>query len=79
MKNLPWMCILWPSFLAASALEMLVFAQIDPTELRWAQMQGGLSSQAIYSIAFFIFWLLALASSLLTACLIQSQPVGEKT
>ncbi len=72
MMNLPWMCILWPSFLAASVLEMLVFALIDPAELKWAQMHGGMSSQGIYSVAFFLFWLITVASSLMTAWLSRS-------
>ena len=29
------MAILWPSFLMAGVLEMLVFALVDPAGLRW--------------------------------------------
>jgi hypothetical protein len=49
--------ILWPSFLAAGVLEMLVFAVVDPGDLRWF---GGpsiaWSAQAIYTVTFLIFW-----------------------
>jgi hypothetical protein len=49
--------VLWPAFLAACALEFLVFAQVDPRELHGF---GGttieLSRQAIYTLAFFAFW-----------------------
>ena len=31
--NLMW--VLWPAFLAAGVLEMLVFAVIDPEDMRW--------------------------------------------
>ena len=29
------LCVLWPSFLAACALEMLVFGLVDPGDLHW--------------------------------------------
>jgi hypothetical protein len=79
MNKLPWMCILWPSFLAACALEMLVFAWIDPGELKWIHMLDGLSTQGIYSIAFFTFWALTVSSSTMTAWLAGSQmnPSGQ--
>jgi hypothetical protein len=73
MSKLPWMSILWPSFLAACALEMLTFALVDPAELKWAHMPSGLSAQEIYSIAFFTFWATTLASSVMTAWLSGSQ------
>ena len=51
------LAILWPSFLMAGVLEMLVFALVDPTTLRW---MGGetlpLSPSAVYTLAFFVFW-----------------------
>lgn len=51
------MAILWPSFLMAGVLEMLVFAVVDPTQLHWF---GGapveLSPTAVYTLAFFVFW-----------------------
>lgn len=49
--------VLWPSFVTAAVLEMLVFAVIDPQMLQ--AVNGGplhLSSQAIYSLTFFVFW-----------------------
>ncbi len=69
MNKLPWMCIAWPSFLAASVLEMLVFALVDPADLKWAHMPDAWSSQAIYSLAFFVFWGITFASSATTAWL----------
>jgi hypothetical protein len=77
MNKLPWMCILWPSFLAACALEMLTFALIDPAELKWAHMPNGFSAQGIYSIAFFTFWAMTLSSSFTTAWLTGSQPASN--
>jgi hypothetical protein len=77
MNKLPWMCILWPSFLAACVLEMLIFALIDPGELKWIHMLDGLSTQGIYSITFFTFWGATLASSFMTAWLASSQVGSE--
>lgn len=60
------MTILWPAFLMAGVLEMLVFALVDPGTLRWF---GGapvsLSPSALYTLAFFVFWIvIALAAGL---------------
>ena len=64
------MAILWPSFLMAGVLEMLVFALVDPSSLRW---MGGeliaLSAAAIHTLAFFVFWAVTAASGLLTRLL----------
>lgn len=49
--------ILWPSFLAAGVLEMLVFAVMDPTQLRWfGGPLIGWPPLAIYSVTFLMFW-----------------------
>ena len=58
--------IAWPSFLMAGVLEMLVFSVADPDELRgFGGAFNELSPSAIYTIAFFCFWVIvALASSL---------------
>jgi len=58
--------ILWPSFLVAAAAEMAFFAMIDPGELSFFGRPLELSSIAIYSIGFFLFWGLAAASSALS-------------
>ena len=51
------MTILWPAFLVAGVLEMLVFAVVDPGELRWFGGPAiGWSAQAIYTVTFLIFW-----------------------
>lgn len=56
--------ILWPAFLVAGVLEMLVFAWVDPTQLRLGQWQPDV--QTTYSLAFFMFWGLVTLSSLLS-------------
>ena len=58
-----WLLVLWPAFLAACLLEALVFSMVDPNELHWFghALQSG--RQAIYSMAFFAFWLISMVCS----------------
>lgn len=72
MKAQRWMWIAWPAFLVAAVLEMIVFALVDPTDLHWFGNPIGLSRQAIYTLAFFVFWAAAMASSALTTLLAMS-------
>lgn len=69
MKRLA-MIILWPSFMMAGVLEVLVFAVVDPGELHWF---GGASidwpMQAIYTVSFLIFWGVISMAGALTALL----------
>ncbi|MEZ5665384.1 MAG: hypothetical protein R3E94_17910 [Burkholderiaceae bacterium] len=69
-QRLMW--IAWPAFLVAGVLEMLVFAMVDPGDLHWAGGNLELSRQAVYTVAFFVFWLMAMASSALTTLLAMS-------
>ena len=49
--------VLWPAFLMAGVLEMLVFVVVDPSELRWfGAAPVELSRQAVYTVTFLIFW-----------------------
>lgn len=65
-----WRVVLWPAFLAACLLELVVFALVDPGELH---APGGgslpLSNTAVYSLAFFVFWAASVAASALTLVL----------
>ena len=54
--------ILWPSFLAAGAAEVLLFSVADPADFE-------LSRTAAYTAGFFFFWALAASSSALTSFL----------
>lgn len=69
-KRLMW--IAWPAFLLAGVIEMLVFAMVDPKDLHWFGRSLVLSREAVYTVAFFIFWLLTMASSALTTLLALS-------
>ena len=62
--------ILWPSFLMASVLEMMVFAVVDPSGLHWFGADAiEWSRSAIYSVTFFIFWGVIATSGAITALL----------
>lgn len=63
MRSQRWMWITWPSFLVAGLLEVLVFAFVDPLDLHWFGRDLDLTRQAIYSLAYFAFWGLAMLSS----------------
>lgn len=69
MRKQRIMWIIWPAFLAACVLELLVFALVDPQDLHWSGQPLGLSRQGVYSIAFFVFWLVCMGASSLTALL----------
>ena len=62
--------ILWPAFLVAGVLEMLIFAVFDPQEMRWfGGPLIGWSPLTIYSITFLIFWGAIATAGALTALL----------
>jgi uncharacterized membrane protein YcfT len=63
------MWILWPSFLMAGVLEILVFALVDPHDLHWFGMSLEVPRQAVYTLGFFAFWIITAISSALTVLL----------
>ena len=72
-RTLIW--VLWPGFLLSCVIELLVFGLVDPGELHWAGEALPLSRQAVYTVAFFVFWALATATCALTVLL--AVPAGE--
>jgi hypothetical protein len=69
-----WISILWPAFLLACLMESLVFALVDPTDLRWGSEGLGYTRQTIYSASFFAFWLAGCATSALTLAIATKPP-----
>lgn len=67
------MAVGWPAFLMAGVLEMLVFSLVDPGTLHWF---GGdpvtLSATAVYSLAFFVFWIVIMAAGAISHLLAES-------
>lgn len=56
--------ILWPAFLAAAILEMIVFSWVVPAGLQFGNWQP--SQQTVYSVSFLIFWAACALASLLS-------------
>lgn len=76
-QRLMW--IGWPSFLMAGVLEMLVFTLVDPEDMHWFGHQLEFSRQGIYTVSFFVFWLVASLSSALTTLLsLSSSEINRK-
>jgi hypothetical protein len=71
-QRLMW--IAWPAFLTAAVLEMGVFAMVDPHDLHWfgTPLDEEFSRKTIYTVSFFVFWLVTMASSALTTLLSMS-------
>lgn len=69
-KRLMW--IVWPAFLMAGVLEMLVFAMVDPQDMRWFGSPLDVSRQGIYTVAFFVFWIAIAVAGGLTTLLAMS-------
>ena len=63
------MAVAWPAFLAACLLEAVVFAVVDPLDLSWGDGPLGWSRQAVYTVAFIIFWVAGLLFSLTAVAL----------
>jgi hypothetical protein len=62
--------ILWPAFMAAGVLEMLVFAVVDPNDLHWFGGPAlGWSAQAVYTVTFLIFWVAVATAGAVSALL----------
>ena len=69
-QRLMW--LLWPSFLMACFLEVLIYAVVDPDWLEFLGRPIECSRSTVYSISFFIFWISTSISSALTTLLSQS-------
>ena len=65
--------ILWPSFVMAGVLEMLVFAVIDPGAVQWPGLDTlEWSRSTLYSVAFFVFWGVIAVSTAITEYLTRT-------
>lgn len=68
-RHLSLMWVLWPSFLGACVLEMLIFAFINPADLSITHAPQNWSATGVYSVSFFVLWVVTLACSATTAWL----------
>mgnify|MGYP000154923461 CR=1 FL=1 len=69
-QRLMW--IVWPAFLVAGLIELVVFGMFDPEDMHWFGQQLTLSRQGVYTLSFFVFWVLTMVSSSLTTLLSMS-------
>ena len=74
-----FMQVAWPAFLAACALELLVFAAVDPQDLRRSGHAVEMSRQAVYTLCFFAFWLVAAGACAMTVLLGQPTAPPDDT
>ncbi|MEJ8856869.1 hypothetical protein WKW79_20000 [Variovorax robiniae] len=72
-----WIAILWPAFLVASLIELVVFALVDPSDLRWGREGLGYTRQAVYTASFFLFWVMSAAACALAVALTVEPPEGD--
>ena len=70
------MRIVWPAFLVSAIAEFLFFSVFDPFELHFFGAPLDFSREAIYTMGFFGFWGLAIASSAMTVAL---EGVGDES
>jgi hypothetical protein len=67
-----WLAILWPAFVAACMLQIVVFAGFDPHDLSLFGLGLEIERDAVYSIAFFAFWAITTATGWVTWSLFRS-------
>ena len=68
-RRLSLMWVLWPSFLGACVLEMLIFAFLNPADLSITHAPHHWSATGVYSVSFFVLWSVTLTCSATTAWL----------
>lgn len=66
--------VLWPAFLMAGVLEMLVFSVLDPSALSFGNWHP--DATTVYSLAFFVFWALIAAASAASQWMVVSAQGG---
>ena len=61
--------VVWPAFVVAGIAEIVFFTVFDPFELHFFGAPLDWSREAIYTMGFFGFWGLGIASSAITVLL----------
>jgi hypothetical protein len=72
-RRLMW--AIWPGFLVAAVAEFVFFSIFDPFQLHFFGAPLDISREAIYTMGFFGFWGIGVASSLLTLFLARPRAV----
>ena len=71
-QSLRFAQVLWPAFLMAGVLEMVVFSVLDPSALSFGDWHP--EPVTIYSLPFFVFWALIAAASAASQWMAGSVP-----
>ena len=71
------MWIVWPAFLVAGVAEFVFFTIFDPFDLHFFGAPLDMSRTGIYTMGFFGFWGLGVASSALTVFLERASTARE--
>jgi hypothetical protein len=67
-----FIAILWLSFLVAGVATTLFFAAVDPLHLIDCLALPDIGRLGVYTLGFFLFWLLTAASGLLTSSFLRT-------
>jgi hypothetical protein len=68
-RRLSLMWVLWPSFLGACVLEALIFVFVNPADLSITHVPHHWSATSVYSISFFVLWVVTVTCCATTAWL----------
>ena len=77
MKSRVFIWILWPSFLVAGVAEGLLFTVMDPHDFTILGNSVEASSEAVYTVTFFLLWMVCALSSGLTYFVLPAQENEE--
>jgi hypothetical protein len=63
-----WGAVVWPAFLAAAALNALIFSLVDPQQLHGlgTAQPLGWADTTVYTVGFFVCWALMAGASAVT-------------
>ena len=68
--------VLWPAFICAGVATGVFFTFFDPIALLGCEGEPPLSRMGAYTLGFFMFWLLCIASSAATSYFLNSEAGG---
>ena len=69
--------VLWPAFVCAGAATGVFFTFFDPIVLLECEGEPPMSRMGAYTLGFFMFWLLCIASSVGTSYFLSPQARGS--
>lgn len=78
MKRRHLLLVIWPSFLVAGLLEMLVFSAVHPEDMKgFGGVLASMSPLGVYTLAFFSFWAIIALGTTWTLMLAAPTNEGE--